>query len=55
MQYKVVREFESEDLEAKVQDYLNKGWQLQGGVSCSISETEEECFPEYCQALTKED
>jgi hypothetical protein len=52
MKYYVVNEGSIEDLIEKVQLLLDKGAVLVGGVSCSISESDDYYYAEYSQALT---
>ena len=54
MEYLVINESSIDELIAEVHKRLATGWKLQGGVTCSVSETVEYYYPEYCQAMVKE-
>jgi len=41
MQYEILVDSNYSVLQAAVKRYLDNGWELQGGVSCSISENED--------------
>jgi len=47
--YRVVKEYDTEDLAYKVNGLLGKGWELQGGVSAS----QRGSFSEYRQAMVR--
>ena len=55
MKYDVVRGFVLEDLVAEVNKKIKEGWVLKGGISCSISESDEYSYSEYVQAIVKEE
>jgi len=53
MNYYVVNEYLIENLINEVNKLLDQGWELQGGISCSLSESDDYHYTEYCQALIK--
>lgn len=55
MNYKILASRLKGDLEEEVVDYLNDGWVLQGGVSCSMSESDDYRYIIFCQAIIKND
>lgn len=50
MEYFVVEETSSEDLAEMVNEMLQEGWKLQGGVSVAF----DRAYRYFCQALIKE-
>jgi len=51
MEYDVVSNFELAGMVGKVNERLKCGWQLLGGVSCTICEDGDSWSAEYCQAM----
>jgi len=57
MQYKVIKKLDSDTLEHEIEELLNQGWQLQGGVAVSqkfsggTSVSLAAGAIEYCQAV----
>lgn len=52
--YKIITADTPKALEKLIDDFLFLGWQLQGGVSVSLSETDEFRYIEFAQAITLE-
>lgn len=52
MQYMIVKEYKQNVFEVKVQDLIDNGWKLQGGVSIAVNGTYNETY--FAQALVKE-
>lgn len=55
MKYIILANKSSIALTEAVMALLETGWNLQGGVSCSISESDEYCYELFAQALIKEE
>ena len=53
MKYKVIANSSLETFEQEVNNHIKQGWELLGGVSVSISESDEYCYMLYAQAMTK--
>lgn len=53
MKYTIVNEWRQDVFEGKVQDLLDEGWKLQGGVSVSVNGQSNEMY--FVQALVKEE
>ena len=51
MKYKVIKSHSCEMLEKEVNESLDEGWALQGGVSCSVSESEDCVYYLYTQSM----
>ena len=51
MEYLVISVNDIETLETEVNILLDKGWKLQGGVSCALSESDDYRYERYAQAL----
>ena len=54
IKYAILRERTPEQLSDLVNSQIEKGWRLQGGVSCSLSETDEYLYELYAQAMVME-
>ena len=52
MKYTIVNEWRQEVFESKVQDLLEEGWKLQGGVSVAVNGQSNEMY--FVQALVKD-
>jgi hypothetical protein len=53
IEYKIVRSNDVEDIDFLVENALADGWQPLGGVSVSLSESDEYRYIEYAQAMVK--
>jgi hypothetical protein len=53
MEYTIVTTDAARSLETHVQTMIGKGWEPLGGVSCSLSETSEERWLLFAQAMIK--
>ena len=53
MEYKIVNANCTEYLEEKVNELIKDGWQLQGGVSISLSESDDYMYFDCAQAMIK--
>lgn len=51
--YKIVASHDKEHLAQKVNELLDDGWELHGGVSCSLSESNEFKYVMFAQAVTR--
>lgn len=54
MQYEILREESWKDLQEVVNIKLKGGWKLQGGVSVTLSESDEYRYAIYAQAIVLE-
>ena len=54
MEYKIIANNRWEELQKAVQERLDNGWSLQGGVAASLSENDEYCYNLYAQAVVRE-
>lgn len=50
MKYTIIKSTSIEELEKSVNDYLSKGWKLQGGV-CTVLNKEINYYEYYYQAM----
>lgn len=55
MKYIILESESSIALARAVVKKLEDGWELQGGVSCSVSESDEYRYPIFAQAMMKEE
>lgn len=53
IEYTVVSEHDEDELTKTVNELLDDGWELQGGVSCSLSETDDMRYTVFAQAMTR--
>lgn len=53
MKYQILFEYDWDLLANKVNEVLSEGWQLQGGVSISVSETDERKYL-FAQAIVRQ-
>lgn len=51
--YIVLQEEDNMSLGETVMRYIRKGWTLQGGVSLSVSESDDFCYTYFSQAMIK--
>jgi hypothetical protein len=54
MEYKIITSNQWEELQKAVQERLDNGWNLQGGVAASLSENDEYCYPLFAQAVVRD-
>jgi len=55
IEYEIVSDPTQEGVVKETTRLLNLGWELVGGVSVSISESDDYAYTEYAQALRKTD
>ena len=55
MEYTILTSRNKIELSIKVIQFLVDGWELQGGVSCSLSETNDFKYLIYAQAVIRKD
>ena len=53
MNYYIARGFDLDELTDMVNELLSDGWELRGGVSVSLSESDDFRYSEYCQAVVR--
>lgn len=51
--YQVVTDDDEEKLVQKVNALLDDGWELQGGISCALSEGDDFRYTIFAQAMTR--
>ncbi len=52
MKYIILTSSDASDLSRQVMEHLAEGWELAGGVSASVSESETYIYGTFAQALT---
>ena len=55
MKYQVIEDVTTEALSIRVNELIENGWLPLGGVSCSLSESDEYQYYSACQAMTYTD
>ena len=53
IEYTVVSEHDEDELVKAVNKLLDDGWELYGGVSCALSETDDVRYTMFTQAMTR--
>ncbi len=55
VEYRVVSADDEKGLNKVVNALLDEGWELHGGVSCALSETDDVRYTLFAQAMTRRD
>lgn len=53
MEYTIVADERWENVVARVMELLAEEWQLQGGISCALSESDEYQYTLFAQAMVR--